>query len=334
VVALLAQGASAEAFEVAMPYMPDRVPEAPRLVIGSPGGLFDMGAVAVAVRTDALGLTAHVTLHVTALDVVPRESVIAVELPHGARVTGAAITIGKTERMVAAASSVERAKVEYQRVLDVGKDPVLVHWKTGDEIEVRAFPLSAGHPGTIELTIELPAISALAIDVTTPKLEYAAGAKRTTYRKVSEPITVELPRQRELALPLVAARPGVGPTMSLFAGFAPSMGMPIILTGRPTHVAPELRGNDVRKEVKRHLAKLGHCYEHEVQFRGGPEGTAVLHFLISKEGKVESTTIDGAIENEAITSCLANVVATSFEFRAGDSAIQVNYPLTFRLSSY
>ena len=43
-------------------------------------------------------------------------------------------------------------------------------------------------------------------------------------------------------------------------------------------------------------------------------------------GKVGATVVDGSIDNAEIRTCLANIVTTTFEFRATDGSIQVHYP--------
>jgi hypothetical protein len=88
---------------------------------------------------------------------------------------------------------------------------------------------------------------------------------------------------------------------------------------------------EIRREIKRHMARLTHCYVKEVQYKGGPEGEAVLHFLIDGEGKIASATVDGTLDHPAVTSCLTNVVH-QFEFRPGDGNTLVNYPLRFVLA--
>jgi len=338
VIAALGGTAAAEALDVSLPYVPEPAPVTHRLGIGQPGDKLALDKVAVAIRQDALGVTAEVTLSVSTQETVAREAVIALDVPRGARVTGVALTLGKTERMVAHANTAEQASVEYERWLTRGKDPVLVQWKSegkdGDLLEIRAFPLTKTDAGRIELTIELPQeLAALTVDAIAPTVE-VIGEK--TYRKVQRPIVVQVPARRELVLPLAAARPAVTSTTSLYAGFAPSMGLPPIVVTIGSHrqhrvVAP-VAANEIRKEVKRNLARLQYCYERVVQYGGEKiEGEAVLHFLVGRSGKVESVTVDGTITNERITSCLAETVA-KFDFRAGDSAVVVNYPLRFCLA--
>ncbi len=339
VVAALGGTAAAEALDVSLPYVPEPAPETHRLGIGQPGDKVALDRVGVAIRQDPLGTSASVTLSVSTAEVVPHEAVIALAVPRGARVTDVAITIGKTERMVAHASTAATASAEYQRWFDRGKDPVLVQWKDerpeGDVLEIRAFPLTKTDRGRIELTIELPQdMAALTVDAIAPTVEVAGDR---TYRKVRRPIVVQVPVRRELELPLAVARPSVSKETSLYAGFAPSMAVPprvvINIGRRPSWVVPAVSSSEIRKEVKRHRARLQHCYERVVQYRGGIEGEAVLHFLVGRTGKIEAVNVDGTITDEQITSCLKEVVA-SFEFRAGDGTVQVNYPLRFQLASY
>ena len=152
------------------------------------------------------------------------------------------------------------------------------------------------------------------------------------------PITIEVPQRRELALPLAADRPAVNETTSFYAGFAPTGGggIPIITFGGAPHrqrYSPDK--SHIRRQIKRHTAQLQHCYERAYQYNplGGPDADAVLHFTIDQAGEITDTTIDGTIEDPAITSCLAGVVA-QLEFPAGDASTQVNYPLHFRINRY
>ncbi len=335
VVAMLTGPAVAE-FDLARPRDIETAAETPRLRIGQPGAKLALDKVAVSIEQDALALTANVTLTVSTTDNAAREATIALEVPHGARITGVALTIGKTERMIALASSVERAALDYQRVLDYGKDPVLVQWKStsaaGDQIEVRAFPLTTKERGRIELTIELPAIPALTIDTQTA----SALIMGKTHRQVREPITIELPARRELDFGLTVPRPHVNATTSFYAGFAPSgQNLPSVTFGpAPRRYGPFSPDKAmIRRQVKRRIAQLQHCYERAYQYNplGGPDADAVLHFTIDTTGKIADTSISGTIEDPAITSCLAGVIA-QLEFSAGESATQVNYPLHFRLN--
>ena len=335
VVAVLAAPAAAE-FDASPPRDLEPIAQTPRIRIGHPGPKLALDKIAVAIQQDALGTTAHLTLTVTTTDIAAREAVIALEVPRGARVTGVALTIGKTERLVAVANYAERARADYERVLQWGRDPVLVEWKgeavAGDVLDVRAFPLTPKEPGRIELTIELPDLSALSIDARARTIEITNGGQTATHRKVTRPITIDVPRQRGIEAPLTTARPHVDPTTSFYVGFAVTGPMPTVtFSGRPHwHVRPPDKG-EIKREIKRHIARLSHCYERAVQYKGGADGEAVLHFLIDPQGKIASSTIDGTLEDPEILSCLQGVVA-QFEFRPGDGSTLVNYPLQFRLN--
>ena len=265
---------------------------------------------------------------------------MALEIPRGARVTGVALTLGKTERMVAVAMGPERARTDYQTILNRGKDPILVEWNGEaagvDVLDVKAFPLTKTDPGRIELTIELPQLSTLAIDASAKTIEIVNGASRVTHRKPTRPITIDVPQQRELAaVSRTTPRPHVNATTSFYVGMPLSMEVPTITFGGgpPRRQGPfsSVDKQEIRKEIKRHIVRLGRCYEQVVEYKGGIEGESVLHFQIDGDGKVVSTTIDGTIEDETIISCLEGVVA-QFEFRPGDGNVIVNYPLRFQLA--
>ncbi len=338
VVAILSGPAAAE-FDQSPPRDIETVAQTPRLRIGQPGAKLALDKVAVTIEQDALGVTAKVKLSVSTSHNTAGEAVMAIEVPHGARITGVALTIGKTQRMVAAASGTESARVAYENVLMRGRDPVLAQWKAagsnGDVIEVRAFPLTTTERGQIELTIELPTMSALTVDTIAPSVEVASVSHRT-YRKVTRPITIEVPQRRELALPLATVRPAVSETTSFYAGFAPTASeVPIVFISGP-HYSKGCFSADktmIRRQLKRQSAKLQYCYERAYTFNpiGGPDADAVLHFTIDPAGKITDTSISGTIEEPAILTCLANVVA-QLEFGPGDVTTQVNYPLHFRLN--
>ena len=209
-------------------------------------------------------------------------------------------------------------------------------WKhevpSGDVLDLRAFPLTKAEAGRIELTIELPELSALTLDASAKTIEIVNGASTTTHRKVVRPITIDVPRQRELeGTPVVAARPHVDATKSFYGGFVPPPVPIITFGGRPRFELQSMGKGEIKREIKRHIARLGRCYEKAVEYKGGPDGEAVLHFMIDTDGHIGSLSIDGTITDPQITSCLAGVVA-QFEFRAGDANTLVNYPLRFRLN--
>lgn len=336
VIAALGGSARAE-FDASPPRDIEPVVVAPRLRIGQPGPKLTVDKVTVDIEQDALALTANVTLSVSTSDNAAREATIALEVPHGARVTGVALTIGKTQRMVALATGAQRAAMNYLRVLDDGKDPVLVQWRSanaaGDVIEVRAFPLTATMAARVELAIELPAAPALVVD-TQARVVEIASITRKTYRKVAEPIVVELPPWRELDLGLTVPRPHVNATTSFYAGFPPDLQAPLVFIGGSGPrwcFSPDKAM--IRRVIKWHMAQLQHCYDRAYQYNpnGGPDADAVLHFTIDPAGKVAETTVDGTIAEPAITSCLAEVIG-GLTFPAGDAVTQVNYPLHFRLT--
>lgn len=80
--------------------------------------------------------------------------------------------------------------------------------------------------------------------------------------------------------------------------------------------------------MKQHLAQLRQCYARETQFRGGPDGTVMLHFTVEADGRVTHASAES--ELPAVTSCVLAELR-SWTFPVDDDAVHVNYPLRFQL---
>lgn len=87
----------------------------------------------------------------------------------------------------------------------------------------------------------------------------------------------------------------------------------------------------IRRMFKLHRAQLARCYNRVVQFRGGPDGTAVVHMTIALDGRVSRVTVDGTLRDGRIRSCIAAEVRR-WRFGPMNSIVVVNYPLEFRLT--
>jgi TonB family protein len=97
-------------------------------------------------------------------------------------------------------------------------------------------------------------------------------------------------------------------------------------------ILPDCRlgGRPIRRVIKQHRAQLARCYNRVVQFRGGSEGTAMLHFMIAADGTVHKVSVGGSITDVRIRSCLVDVTK-SLRFPPDDYVVRVNYPLHFQL---
>lgn len=210
---------------------------------------------------------------------------------------------------------------------------------------VRAFPLSKGSSARVELDVELAQADAprrLVIAHAQPiaSVEVVSGPADArivrTRRDVRAAIAMPLPAPRALPASVaeVASRTGVDAERSLYAGWAtrtPTV-LPTITIGDAGLRAPYgLDKATIRRTVKQHLAQLARCYTKVTEYQGGPEGTAVLRFFIAPNGLVAMANVDGEIDDERITSCLASEVR-QWEFPRGDGGVLVNYPLTFKLA--
>ncbi|MFN0253780.1 MAG: AgmX/PglI C-terminal domain-containing protein [Kofleriaceae bacterium] len=217
---------------------------------------------------------------------------------------------------------------------------------------VRAFPLTERDKARVELTIELPDHTArleIANEqrIRTLEIERATASGPNVRRRhdVREPIALDLPAPLRMPVSIarvadrVADRMSVDATHSLYAGFAP----PIPLRGRaavPTVSIDMPHGplphcgvdkTTIRRVVKQHMAQLARCYTRVTEYRGGQEGTAVMHFFIAQDGTVSNAFVDGEIEDVRITECLVDELVR-WQFTPGDSGVMVHYPLTFKLA--
>ena len=96
------------------------------------------------------------------------------------------------------------------------------------------------------------------------------------------------------------------------------------------HAVRGLDKDIIRRYVKLHMEKLAYCYQRELLGHPTLAGTADLHFTIRPSGRVEEIYVDGTLEKQSVRECLADEL-TTWSFSPTDLAIQVNYPLTFKL---
>lgn len=217
---------------------------------------------------------------------------------------------------------------------------------------VRAFPLTDRDRALVELTIELPADAARlsispaqrlgTVEVQRTSSTGTPGLDLRRRRDVRGPIAMDLPPARVLPVSVakLAERPHVDATQSLYAGFAPT----VVERGRagaiPTVTIDHAYGGHrywsvdktiIRRMVKQHIAQLARCYTKVTEYRGGPEGTAVMHFFIEPSGRISNVFVDGELDDPRITDCLADQVV-QWQFSPGDGGVVVHYPLHFRIA--
>jgi hypothetical protein len=344
VLVALAATAHAKSFVTGPSAVDDSEPPAV-LEIGPIGLPFTIETLRVAMHSGELGVTARLTMIVTTED--EPEVRVPIVLPQGAHVTGAALTIGKTQRMVATAWVPEQATAQFETEAYVSRDPILVELAQDGDIDVRAFPLGAKTPAKIEIDIELPPITALSIQSTNTIGIIEANGRRWL---PGEDVVIAVPTQRSLlANEKIAARTRVSSVTSLYAGPPPAADpfarqvrrgdhmrrrvmVPVVTIGHVTPVVREtsVDARTVRQAIRLRHAQLQRCYTSVVEYSGGPQGTVMLSLLIDTAGRVAEVRTSGELADERITSCLSEV-ARGLEFHAGTTAVQVNYPLHFKL---
>jgi hypothetical protein len=341
------------------------------VVFGQLNASVVMDKLRVAVTDREGTTTVRLAITVSSTDQDRRQATIPLGLPVGARIVDAAVTIGSELRTVTAMVEPGQARDAYQRAFDIGRDPLLVelvddardaHAIPTDAMDperarlqafapapphasegaanyvLRAFPLENHGQARIELTLELPSGTAKRLVIDHAARIGVVEVERRKRQDVRSPIAFDLPaatRGLPAGVANIVERGFVDATRSLYAGWAPRP----VRVRMPTVVVDSMpMGGDrwvdkgmVKRRVKEHMAQLGRCYEAVTQFQGGPEGTAVMHWLIDTSGTPQSITVDGEIDDPRITSCLAEQVA-QWQFPAGDTNIVVNYPLHFAMA--
>jgi hypothetical protein len=105
-------------------------------------------------------------------------------------------------------------------------------------------------------------------------------------------------------------------------------GVPGPVIGTPTG-SPTLDKATIRRYIKRHIDKIGYCYEKELLAKPGIEGTVTVSFFISPTGSVKGSTGSGF--DAVVANCVADVVGEiAFPAISDSGGVQVNYPFTFR----
>jgi hypothetical protein len=106
---------------------------------------------------------------------------------------------------------------------------------------------------------------------------------------------------------------------------------PVVVVPAPVAISCSFGAPPIRRVFKEHRAQLTRCYTRVVEYRGGADGTAVLHVTIAADGTVTATSVDGTLDDARITGCLVAEVKR-WSFPADDATVVVNYPLQFRLA--
>lgn len=109
--------------------------------------------------------------------------------------------------------------------------------------------------------------------------------------------------------------------------------LPMVETGPVTSSCasvddPCLDKSIVRRYIKRHTARIRHCYERALLADAGLRGSVLTHFIISPEGKVQGSVARG-IGGTALTGCVARAVSSIKFPKSAGAGVRVTYPFRF-----
>jgi hypothetical protein len=85
---------------------------------------------------------------------------------------------------------------------------------------------------------------------------------------------------------------------------------------------------EIRRTVRRQLAKITYCYEKQLLSDRRLAGTVLTHFVIAADGHVAVATAAGVAP--AVSSCIAGVIR-AVRFRASGEVVEVSYPFELRV---
>lgn len=101
---------------------------------------------------------------------------------------------------------------------------------------------------------------------------------------------------------------------------------PPLVTVGVAQVTPTLARSEVRRYVKRNVAKLAYCYETELLARPSlPAGAYVARFDVERDGRVTGARVSGV--DPVVARCMRDVVA-AIEFPRPTARGAVVIPLT------
>jgi hypothetical protein len=104
-----------------------------------------------------------------------------------------------------------------------------------------------------------------------------------------------------------------------------------ISSGRPV-IMGSLDKEIIRRVIKEHIAQIRYCYELELQRSPGIFGKVATEFVISAEGRVQSTSVtQSTLNNEAVESCMMSKIRTwKFPQPKGGGIVVVRYPFILK----
>ena len=249
---------------------------------------------------------------------------IPIDLPAGTRIVGMAM-ITPDEQLWSAALPKQEAIEAFGRE----PDGALLTWQ-GTSVDQDHLSIIVAESARIELAIELPPLTTLAIDPDHQRIARIEGTVEGHERQqwLKQQTAVALDLRGIEAHVADDAYPHVTKNVALVVGAPTRIDRPF----EERFSRPPSWGGDkrmIRRQMKLSIDRMTYCYERVAQWRKRPEldGTVTLQFAIGMSGKIESVVSVSAFPAE-ITSCLENVVK-EWEFPPLDAVVQVNYPLTF-----
>ncbi len=287
--------------------------------VSSPGSEASIERIAVDVHARAVSwVTIEVKVRLFARGEIP------IALPAGSRIVGMAMTT-PDERSWSAALPKQEALEAFARE----PDGALLTW-LGTSVEQDHVSIIVAESARIELAVELPPLTALAIDPDTQRIARIEGTveghERRQWVKQKAAVVLDL---RGIEAHVAQDRyPHAGANVALVAG-APTRTERVF--DRRFSPTPS-RGSDklmIRRRMKLSIERITYCYERVAQWRKRPEldGTVNVRFVIATSGKIETVTASSAFPAE-INMCIENVLK-EWEFPVLDTAVQINYPLKF-----
>jgi hypothetical protein len=248
---------------------------------------------------------------------------LELDVPAGTRIAGMAVSAGGARSWSAA-----RPRREAIAAARRETDASLLEW-LGSSADQDHLLLEVEANARIEIALELPALARLAIEPVAQRverIEASVDGRRLAWQRQASAVEIDL---RGIAGHVARdAYPHLDADIWLVAG-APDRDESEV--SRRFATPPERWGGArlIRKLFKRNRERITYCYERVAQWRGGIEGTVMLHILFGSNGTVTSVTSDSALPR-AITSCLESVVAT-LELGELDAQTLVNYPIKFQM---
>lgn len=301
----------------------------PSLVIGSPTSEVVVQSTALALRA---GKPARLTLVLSTTSLYGIDAELSLWVPRDARITALAMTLGTGKRLVATAQPATDAHEAYERIRSSNDDPALLSFDRAvgehDRLLLRAFPLTKGVRATVEIDVALP-VGPLVVD-STQDIERLIvdtdGSRRIT--NLSRPFTVVVPATPDASVEHIAAAVDASTSLFVDGPHRRRAGVIVDLCCAAPRQVLSLTAQEIRREVKRHIEQLGHCYTHELQSHQNLAGSVVLRLMLVPDGTTQVISVAGDLDSEVVRACIADQAA-QWRFHEHEDTIAVNYPLTF-----